>query len=95
MTGEITLRGRVLPVGGIREKALAARRAGITTFIMPRKNANDLHEIPRKLRQGLNFIQVDRMNEVLEASLLPKHKTKKKRAVPAPRPVSTSSPPPA
>ncbi len=95
MTGEITLRGRVLPVGGIREKALAARRAGITTFIMPRKNANDLHEIPRKLRQGLNFVQVDRMNEVLEASLLPKQKAKKKRAVPAPRPVSTSSPPPA
>jgi ATP-dependent Lon protease len=71
MTGEITLRGRILPVGGIREKALAARRAGVTTFILPSKNDSDLEMIPKKLRQGLKFIQVDRMHQVIELALLP------------------------
>ena len=70
MTGEITLRGRVLPVGGIREKALAARRAGITTFIMPKKNETSLQKIPKKLRQDMNFILVERIDEVLSAALL-------------------------
>ena len=96
MTGEITLRGRVLPVGGIREKALAARRAGVTTFILPKKNASDLEEIPRRLRKGLNFVQVERMNEVLEASLLTTpSKPKKKRKVASARAASQSPPPPA
>ena len=71
MTGEITLRGRILPVGGVREKALAARRMGIKTFILPRKNESDLEEIPKKLRQDLDFVLVDKVQEVLEASLLP------------------------
>ncbi|MBP7997747.1 MAG: endopeptidase La [Chloroflexi bacterium] len=71
MTGEVTLRGRVLPVGGIREKALAARRLGITTFIMPQKNKSDLEEIPRKLRQDLRFILVERMDHILQEALLP------------------------
>jgi ATP-dependent Lon protease len=71
MTGEITLRGRVLPVGGIREKALAARRAGITTFVMPAKNESDLQNIPRRLRQGLKFILVERMHQILDIALLP------------------------
>jgi ATP-dependent Lon protease len=71
MTGEITLRGRILAVGGIREKALAARRAGVTTFILPSKNDSDLEMIPRRLRQGLNFVQVDRMHQVLELALMP------------------------
>ncbi|MEW5989115.1 MAG: endopeptidase La [Chloroflexota bacterium] len=69
MTGEITLRGRVLPVGGIREKSLAARRAGATTFIMPRKNESDLQNIPKRLRQDLRFVQVDHMDQVLEIVL--------------------------
>lgn len=94
MTGEITLRGRVLAVGGIREKALAARRAGVNTFVMPTKNENDLHEIPKKLRQGLDFVLVERMNEVLEAALLPAPgKPKKKRKV-ATIPLQSSTPPP-
>ena len=94
MTGEITLRGRVLAVGGIREKALAARRAGVKAFVMPAKNNNDLSEIPRKLRQGLEFVQVERMNEVLETALLPvPGKPKKKRKV-APIPLQSSTPPP-
>lgn len=71
MTGEITLRGRVLPVGGIREKALAARRAGIKTFAMPAKNESDLESIPKKLRQDLKIILVDRVQQVLELALLP------------------------
>ena len=71
MTGEITLRGRVLPIGGVREKALAARRAGIKTFILPRKNEGDLEEIPKKLRQDLDIKLVDHINEVIDFSLLP------------------------
>jgi ATP-dependent Lon protease len=71
MTGEITLRGRMLPIGGVREKALAARRAGITTFVLPRKNKSDLQEIPKKLRQDIDFILVDHIDEVLEVALLP------------------------
>jgi ATP-dependent Lon protease len=71
MTGEITLRGRVLAVGGIREKALAARRAGVKSFILPAKNSNDLQNIPKKLRQGLEFFQVERMSQVLDVVLLP------------------------
>ena len=72
MTGEITLRGRVLPVGGVREKALAARRAGIRTFILPRKNERDLLDIPKHLRQDVKFVLVDRIEEVLAVALLPR-----------------------
>jgi ATP-dependent Lon protease len=71
MTGEITLRGRVLPVGGVREKALAARRAGIGTFILPRKNERDLLDIPEHLRRDVSFVLVDRLEQVLDAALLP------------------------
>jgi ATP-dependent Lon protease len=71
MTGEITLRGRILPVGGVREKALAARRAGIKIFILPRKNERDLLEIPKDLRQDVRFVFVERVEDVLAAALLP------------------------
>lgn len=71
MTGEITLRGRVLPVGGVREKALAARRAGIKTFILPKRNENDLETIPKELRRDLRIVLVERMSQVLEQALLP------------------------
>jgi len=70
MTGEITLRGRVLAVGGIREKALAARRAGLKTLIMPRKNKGDLEEIPRRLRKSLNIVLIDSADEAIEFALL-------------------------
>ncbi len=70
MTGEVTLRGRVLAVGGIREKALAARRAGVKTFILPRKNESDLQTIPEKLREDLEFVLVDRADEVLATALM-------------------------
>jgi len=69
MTGEVTLRGRVLPVGGVREKALAALRAGITRVILPRKNLLDLRDIPKDLKRRITFIPVEHMDEVLEAAL--------------------------
>ncbi len=75
MTGEITLRGRVLPVGGVREKALAARRAGIRTFILPRKNERDMMEIPKHLRQDIEFVLVERIDDVLAVALLPPNRT--------------------
>ena len=69
MTGEITLRGRVLPVGGVREKALAALRAGVTTVILPKANIKDVAEIPRQLKRKITFVPVEHMSEVLEAAL--------------------------
>ena len=69
MTGEITLRGRVLPVGGVREKALAALRLGLTTVILPKANMQDVAEIPRELKKKITFVPVSTMREVLEAAL--------------------------
>jgi len=69
MTGEITLRGKVLPVGGIKEKVLAARRAGIKTIIMPRRNERDLEDIPAEVRKELEMIFVDTVDEVLAHAL--------------------------
>lgn len=71
MTGEITLRGKVLPIGGVKEKVLAAHRAGIKTVILPRRNERDLDDIPPELRNELSFVLVDRVEEVLEAALEP------------------------
>jgi ATP-dependent Lon protease len=65
MTGEITLRGRVLPVGGIKEKVLGAYRAGIRQIIMPRKNERDLDDVPRQVRRKLEFRFVAHMDAVL------------------------------
>ena len=65
MTGEITLRGRVLPVGGIKEKVLAAKRAGITTVILPKRNENDLAEVPEKAKEKLTFIFVEKVEDML------------------------------
>ncbi len=70
MTGEVTLRGRVLPVGGVREKALAALRSGIRRLILPRQNMRDLVDIPRDLKRQIAFVPVDTMDEVLEAALV-------------------------
>ena len=69
MTGEITLSGLVLPVGGIREKALAARRYGITTFVLPARNEPDLTELPPEVRKDMRFVPVDTLEEVLEVAL--------------------------
>jgi ATP-dependent Lon protease len=69
MTGEITLRGRVLPVGGLKEKVLAAHRAGITTMIIPEDNRKDLEEIPENVRADIAFVEVAHMDEVLAVAL--------------------------
>lgn len=69
MTGEITLRGQVLPVGGIKEKALAAQRAGVKTFIIPRRNEVDLDDLPESLMDELNIVLVETIDEALEMSL--------------------------
>jgi ATP-dependent Lon protease len=69
MTGEITLRGKVLPVGGIREKVLAAYRAGIKTVILPRRNERDLDDVPEEVRRALRFVLVDSAEEVLAEAL--------------------------
>ena len=70
MTGEITLRGKVLPVGGLKEKVLAAHRAGVRTIIVPRENLKDLEEIPEYVREELTFKPVEHMDEVLPIALL-------------------------
>jgi ATP-dependent Lon protease len=72
MTGEITLRGRVLPIGGLKEKIMAAHRAGLKTVLLPRKNEKDLLEIPRRIRRDLNLVLVNRMDEVLPVALIDK-----------------------
>ena len=69
-TGEITLRGRVLPVGGLKEKLLAAHRAGIKTVILPKRNNKDLREIPKEIRKQLKLILVETMDEVLNPALV-------------------------
>jgi ATP-dependent Lon protease len=69
MTGEITLRGLVLPVGGIKEKVLAGMRAGINTIILPKKNEKDLEEIPEHIRNKMNFKYIQRMDEAIELAL--------------------------
>ena len=71
MTGEVTLRGRVLEVGGIKEKVLAAHRAGIKTFVLPKQNNRDLEDVPLQVRQTLTFVPVENMDEVLAVALLP------------------------
>ena len=70
MSGEITLRGRVLPVGGIKEKVLAAHRAGIKTLLLSKENKRDYVEIPENVRNNLEFIWVEHMDEVLATALL-------------------------
>jgi len=72
MTGEITLRGRVLPVGGLKEKCLAAFRAGIKTIIVPDRNQKDLDDIPKPLRRKLGLVLVKNMSDVLKAALVVK-----------------------
>src|SRR6188474_1759373 len=69
MTGEITLRGRVLPIGGLKEKTLAAHRAGVKRVILPERNKADLEEVPKEIRDELEFVFVHKLDEVLEAAL--------------------------
>jgi ATP-dependent Lon protease len=69
MTGEITLRGRVLPIGGLKEKVLAAHRAGIKRVIAPARNAADLEEVPDEVKREIEFVFVSHIDEVIDAAL--------------------------
>jgi ATP-dependent Lon protease len=70
MTGEITLRGRVLPIGGLKEKTLAAHRAGMKTVLIPRENRKDLRDIPKRIRDQLRIVPVEYVDDVLREALL-------------------------
>ncbi|MCB0120301.1 MAG: endopeptidase La, partial [Anaerolineales bacterium] len=69
MTGEITLRGRVLPIGGVREKVLAAHRAGLKTVLLPEKNMKDLVELPKTAKSELKIVPIKHMDNVLDIAL--------------------------
>jgi ATP-dependent Lon protease len=71
MTGEISLRGKVLPIGGLKEKVLAAHRAGIKTIILPKRNEPDLEDLPKDLRDQMRFVPVSDASEVLAEALEP------------------------
>jgi ATP-dependent Lon protease len=71
MTGEITLRGKVFPIGGVKEKLLAAHRIGITTIILPRENEKDLADIPKNVLEAMTVELVDHVDEVLKIALVP------------------------
>jgi ATP-dependent Lon protease len=79
MTGEITLRGRVLPVGGVRDKVLAAHRAGLKTIVIPQRNKKDLIDIPKRARNDLHIVTVERMEGVLDVALMEKKISTKPR----------------
>ncbi|MGH2359024.1 MAG: endopeptidase La, partial [bacterium] len=90
MTGEITLRGRVLPIGGLKEKVLAAHRAGIRTVILPKENEKDLQEIPGNVRKQMRLVLVAHMDEVLKEALL----ARREQEIAPPTPISQPTVPP-
>ena len=69
MTGEISLRGKVLPVGGIKAKVMAASRAGVTTVLLPRRNEKDLVEVPPEVLESLEIVSIDNIDEALDRAL--------------------------
>jgi ATP-dependent Lon protease len=71
MTGEVTLRGRMMPIGGVKMKVLAAHRAGLTTVILPRKNERDPADLPQEIRQSMTFVPVDQIAPALDVVLTP------------------------
>jgi ATP-dependent Lon protease len=83
MTGEVTLRGRVLPVGGIKMKILAAHRAGLKTVILPKRNEQDLNDLPEEVVKSMTFVSVGRIGEALKVAFSPK-KSNPSRLEPVP-----------
>jgi len=70
MTGEITITGRILPIGGLKEKSLAAYRTGATTVLIPKGNVSDIDEVPPEVKEKVNFVPVSSMEQVIEAALV-------------------------
>jgi ATP-dependent Lon protease len=70
MTGEVTLRGNVLPIGGLREKSLAANRVGIKKILIPKKNVRDLDEVPQTVKDSITFIPMESVSDVLKEALV-------------------------
>ena len=70
MTGEVTLRGNVLPIGGLKEKSMAAHRCGITTIVIPKANVKDLEDVPATVKESVNFVPVERVSQVLDVALV-------------------------
>ena len=93
MTGEVTLRGRVLPIGGVKDKLLAAHRSGLTTFILPRKNMRDLEEIPREVLDQVEVVPVDNVGEVLDRALVAAPAQRRERTTGFMLPLRTDEPP--
>jgi ATP-dependent Lon protease len=92
MTGEVTLRGRVLPIGGLKEKTMAAKRCGITTVLIPKDNVRDLEEIDQTVRAALRFIPVETVDEVFAAALCPEGTVAREETAPAFLPVNRETP---
>jgi ATP-dependent Lon protease len=75
MTGEITLRGQVLPIGGVKEKVLAGHRNGLRTIILPKRNEQDLDDIPEEIKKTMKFVFVETVDDVLDSALEAKRKS--------------------
>jgi ATP-dependent Lon protease len=75
MTGEITLRGQVLPIGGVKEKVIAAHRNGLRTVILPRRNEHDLDDVPDEIKQSMKFVFVETVDDVLDSALEAKRRS--------------------
>jgi ATP-dependent Lon protease len=81
MTGELTLTGQVLPVGGIKEKVLAAQRAGVTRIVLPADNEADLEDLPPDVRKALTFVPVERVSDAVEAVLTKRRRSTRRDGV--------------
>jgi ATP-dependent Lon protease len=96
MTGEVTLRGRVLPIGGVRDKLLAAYRAGLKTFVLPAKNVRDLHEVDKEILEAIEVVPVESVSEVLDRALMdPAARRRERRGAGFVLPMPGSDAPPA